>query len=161
MALHRDSFWIGRQWAVTGHGMQLIDQRLMGDFDIEVAQLWDEDLIARMHARTWLNAGDFDTGLTVARSRHQRPAPETAGETPAPLPPEPIVVPPPPPPAEQAAIEIPNDMPPGVLADAQEHRAPSPVPVEPPAPRPPDLQMKTDGRGRFASPWRVWMKRKT
>ena len=25
MALHRDIFWIGRQWAVTGHGMQAID----------------------------------------------------------------------------------------------------------------------------------------
>ena len=47
MALHRDIFWIGRQWAVTGHGMQLIDQRLMGAFDIEVARLWDDDLIAR------------------------------------------------------------------------------------------------------------------
>ena len=45
MALHRDIFWIGRQWAVTGHGMQLIDQRLMGAFDIEVARLWDDDLI--------------------------------------------------------------------------------------------------------------------
>ena len=30
MALHRDIHWIGRQWAVTGHGMQLIDQKLKG-----------------------------------------------------------------------------------------------------------------------------------
>jgi hypothetical protein len=73
MPLHRDILWIGRQWAVTGHGMQLIDQRLMGAFDIEVAHLWDDDLIARMHAREWLNAADFDKGLAIARTRHKRP----------------------------------------------------------------------------------------
>ena len=37
MALHRDIHWIGRQWAVTGHGMQLIDQKLQGFFDIAIA----------------------------------------------------------------------------------------------------------------------------
>ena len=70
MTLHRDIFWIGRQWAVTGHGMQLIDQRLTGAFDIEVVRLWDDDLIARMRAKEWLNAADFDKGLAVARTRH-------------------------------------------------------------------------------------------
>ena len=80
MALHRDILWIGRQWAVTGHGMQLIDQRLMGAFDIEVAHLWDDDLIARMHAKEWLNTADFDKGLAVARARHRPPE---AGSEPA------------------------------------------------------------------------------
>ena len=69
MALHRDIHWIGRQWAVTGHGMQLIDQKLQGFFDIEVIRLWDESLIASMHAKEWLNAADFDKGLAVARAR--------------------------------------------------------------------------------------------
>jgi hypothetical protein len=73
MALHRDIFWIGRQWAVTGHGMQLIDQRLMGACDIEVARLWDDDLIAQMRTKEWLNAADFDKGLAVARTRHKQP----------------------------------------------------------------------------------------
>jgi hypothetical protein len=83
MALHRDILWIGRQWAVTGHGMQLIDQRLMGAFDIEVARLWDDDLIERMHAKEWLNAADFDKGLEVARARHLRsPAPAPAAAEP-------------------------------------------------------------------------------
>ena len=63
MALHRDIFWIGRQWAVTGHGMQLIDQRLEGAFDIEVIRLWDDDLIASLRAKAWLKAEDFDKGL--------------------------------------------------------------------------------------------------
>ena len=81
MALHRDIFWIGRQWAVTGHGMQLIDQRLEGAFDIEVIRLWDDDLIESVRAKAWLKAEDFDKGLAVARTRHPqssgavRPAP--------------------------------------------------------------------------------------
>jgi len=70
MALHRDIFWIGRQWAVTGHGMQLIDQRLEGAFDIEVIRLWDDDLIESLRAKAWLKAEDFDKGLAVARTRH-------------------------------------------------------------------------------------------
>jgi hypothetical protein len=69
MALHRDIHWIGRQWAVTGHGMQLIDQKLQGFFDIAIVGLWDEGLIATMHAKEWLNAADFDKGLAVARAR--------------------------------------------------------------------------------------------
>jgi hypothetical protein len=69
MPLHRDIHWIGRQWAVTGHGMQLIDQKLQGFFDIEVARLWDEILIESLHAKEWLNRADFDKGLALARAR--------------------------------------------------------------------------------------------
>src|SRR6187402_3597364 len=74
MALHRDIHWIGRQWAVTGHGMQLIDQKLQGFFDIEIAGLWDESLIETMHTKEWLNAADFDKGLAVARVRFPQSA---------------------------------------------------------------------------------------
>ena len=35
MALHRDIFWVGRQWAVTGYGIQACDQKQKGGFDIE------------------------------------------------------------------------------------------------------------------------------
>jgi hypothetical protein len=132
MALHRDIFWIGRQWAVTGHGMQLIDQRLMGAFDIEVAGLWDDDLIARMHAKEWLNAADFDKGLAVARTRHPQ-----AGSA--------SVVAPPVPAIETAAPQV--------------LERPPPVAIEPPKQESPDLQMKIDGGARFARPWRVWMKK--
>jgi hypothetical protein len=152
MALHRDIFWIGRQWAVTGHGMQLIDQRLMGDFDIAVAQLWDDDLIARMHERAWLNAADFETALSAARSRHQRPARGATSEAPA--------VPSEPPPAAQA-VETVEERPAVMPEHRQEHHAAPPVPVDPVQPNSPGLQMNTAGRARFASPWRVWMKRKT
>ena len=73
MALHRDIFWIGRQWAVTGQGMQLIDQRLEGAFDIEAARLWDDDLVESLRAKAWLKAEDFDKGLAVARARQWQP----------------------------------------------------------------------------------------
>ena len=92
MALHRDILWIGRQWAVTGHGMQLIDQRLMGAFDIEVAGLWDDDLIARMHAKEWLNAADFDKGLAIARTRHKRPEAGSAAAPPVATSPSPLPI---------------------------------------------------------------------
>jgi hypothetical protein len=94
MALHRDIFWIGRQWAVTGHGMQLIDQRLEGAFDIEVIRLWDDDLIESVRAKAWLKAEDFDKGLAVARTRYPQ---AQAGPTPVAAPPveavEPIAPP--------------------------------------------------------------------
>src|SRR5215207_6132462 len=88
MALHRDILWIGRQWAVTVHGMQLIDQRLMGAFDVEVARLWDDDLIERLRAKEWLNAADFDKGLAVARTRYPQPPPappEAVSQQPLPI----------------------------------------------------------------------------
>ncbi|MGH6710792.1 MAG: hypothetical protein ACREEK_17690 [Bradyrhizobium sp.] len=69
MPLHRDIHWIGRQWAVTGHGLQLIDQKLKGFFDIEASRLWEEPLVETMRAKEWLNVADFDKGLEVARKR--------------------------------------------------------------------------------------------
>jgi hypothetical protein len=73
MALHRDIFWIGRQWAVTGFGLQAIDQRLKGAFDIEALRLWADDLAERMQAHAWLNAADFDKALSIARTRFPEP----------------------------------------------------------------------------------------
>jgi hypothetical protein len=73
MALHRDIFWIGRQWAVTGFGLQAIDQRLKGAFDIEAAQVWADDVVERMQAHAWVNAADFDKALSVARARFPEP----------------------------------------------------------------------------------------
>ena len=69
MALHRDIFWIGRQWAVTGAGIQAIDQRLKGAFDIDRAKVWDDGLLTSLHELPWFNAADFDNALCVARGR--------------------------------------------------------------------------------------------
>ena len=74
MALHRDIFWLGRQWAVTGSGMQAVDQRLKGMFDIETSHVWEDGVVERTRALAWLNVKEFDKALEVARARY--PAPE-------------------------------------------------------------------------------------
>ena len=61
MALHRDIYWVGRQWAVTGFGVQAVDQRLHGAFDIEASLVWEDDLPERMRTHAWVNSEDFDT----------------------------------------------------------------------------------------------------
>jgi len=78
MPLHRDIYWVGRQWAVTGYGMQAIDQKLNGIFDIELSGLWDDGLAERMHALKWLNVADFDKGLAAARKHYPEPARQAA-----------------------------------------------------------------------------------
>ncbi|MGY8638001.1 hypothetical protein RAD15_36570 [Bradyrhizobium sp. 14AA] len=72
MALHRDIFWVGRQWAVTGAGIQAVDQRLRGVLDIEIARLWDDDLVQSRRAKPGVNVEDFDKALTMARSRYPK-----------------------------------------------------------------------------------------
>ena len=166
MALHRDIFWIGRQWAVTGHGMQLIDQRLQGAFDIEVARLWDDDLIESLRAKAWLKAEDFDKGLAVARTRHPKPSgavPQLPITAQVPVL-EPIAPPLPDAKPEAPKFEAPKPERPAPVqlplpAEPQMLESPPPVAIEPPKQQSPDLQMKIDGGARFARPWRVWMKK--
>ena len=164
MALHRDIFWIGRQWAVTGHGMQLIDQRLEGAFDIEVIRLWDDYFIESLRAKAWLKAEDFDKALAVARTRHSQ-APSTSLVAP-PVPAiEPIAPPPPAAKPEAPKLEPAKPERPAPVARSYAAAAPpapespQPLPIEPPKQGSPDMQMKIDGGARFARPWRVWMKK--
>jgi hypothetical protein len=77
MALHRDIYWVGRQWAVTGAGIQAVDQRRKGEFDIEISRIWDDDLRERMGANDWLNVADFDKALAAARARFPEPPRKT------------------------------------------------------------------------------------
>jgi hypothetical protein len=100
MALHSDIFWIGRQWAVTGFGIQAVDQRLRGVLDVAIARLWDDDFIASRRAKPGLNLEDFDKALSIARTRYPQ-AGEVAVAILAPEPPravEPAAAPPVPPP---------------------------------------------------------------
>jgi hypothetical protein len=76
MALHRDIFWVGRQWAVTGFGLQAVNQKLKGNFDIEAARVWEDGLLESLRAEAWLNAEDFGKALVVARQRFPEPAPK-------------------------------------------------------------------------------------
>jgi hypothetical protein len=76
MALHRDIFWVGRQWAVTGFGLQAVNQKLKGNFDIEAARVWEDGLLESLRAEAWLNAEDFGKALVVARQRFPEPPPK-------------------------------------------------------------------------------------
>jgi hypothetical protein len=80
MALHRDIYWVGRQWAVTGYGMQAVDPRLKGRFDIEAIRLWEDGLSESLNAGAWLNAEDFAKALAVARARYPQPPPGEVAE---------------------------------------------------------------------------------
>jgi hypothetical protein len=122
MALHRDIHWIGRQWAVTGYGMQAINQKHGGQFDIDVAHLWDEGLTESLREQKWFNPDDFAKGLAIAKKRFPEP----------PRPPEPEPAPPrlPTPPPAAPLLQAS-----GVITPPAEA-----VPVPPPLPAPTVLQ---------------------
>jgi hypothetical protein len=142
MPLHRDIHWIGRQWAVTGLGMQLIDQKLKGFFDIEVSRLWEEALIETTRAKEWLNVADFDKGLEVARNRFP-----VGGVTPSP-PAEKVA--PAPPVASSIAAVARQVMPiaPAAMAPATVPAPPRSV-VTPPVPR---IVSRPQGANQAAKP---------
>ena len=74
MALHRDIYWVGRQWAVTGYGIQACDQKQKGQFDIEGSRLWEEGVQESVRALEWLNIEDFDKAVSVARKYFPEPS---------------------------------------------------------------------------------------
>ena len=169
MALHRDIFWLGRQWAVTGHGLQLIDQKLQGFFDIEASRLWEEPLIAKMHAKEWLNRADFDKGLALARTRYSQTPRATE-----PLPPaeEPVsqlidsilAAPPRPVPRlDEALLKRLAPIAPAAIREPEPAK-PEPIeakpadPVELPEPPAPGFCLGVAGSARFLRPWRVKLK---
>jgi hypothetical protein len=181
MALHRDIHWIGRQWAVTGHGMQLIDQKLKGFFDIEAARLWEDGLIEAMLAKEWLNRVDFDRGLTIARTRYP-PAqgnvtqPLQATVLPAPangrIASMPQAAKPKEPKSEAPKSEAPKPeepklqkldpivtVPKTIEAKKPEPFRPTLEPAEPPKPAGPKFHVQFTGSAKFVRPWRVTQKR--
>src|SRR5258708_1181785 len=66
-ALDRNIYWVGRQWGVTGSGIQACDQKQKGKFDIEAARLWEDGVLESVHGLKWLNGEDFEKAVTVAR----------------------------------------------------------------------------------------------
>src|ERR1700676_3022113 len=87
MALHRDIYWVGRQWAVTGYGLQACDQKQKSKFDIEASRLWEDGVQERVRALKWLNSEDFDKAISIARKYYPEPARTT------PLPENPVAKP--------------------------------------------------------------------
>jgi len=111
MALHRDIYWVGRQWAVTGYGLQAIDQKQKSKFDIESSRLWDDDLQETLRAQPWFNPDDFSKGLSAARARFPEPGRPAAAPAVTVSPPkdsEPIEVPKPAPKLEPQKLVIRN-----------------------------------------------------
>jgi hypothetical protein len=132
MPLHRDIYWVGKQWSVTGHGMQAIDQKLKGEFDIEVSRLWDDGLHDELRDEKWFNAGDFDKGLAVARKHYPEPPGKTAPNT------------------SKTALA------PAVPASPDDSIKPKDQPKAPPAPAPANFAMRIEsGRAKFLAIWRV------
>jgi hypothetical protein len=153
MPLHRDIYWIGRQWAVTGDGLQAVNQRIHGGFDIEVSRLWDDGILEALCTQTWFNPEDFVRGLDVARARYPLPPGQAA---PAPLK---YVVPP----KDDATVRAPKVSPPKA--------APVPVSPEPKtksttkpksttAPTPALFGMRIERvPAKFTRLWRIGVKR--
>jgi hypothetical protein len=161
MPLHRDIHWIGRQWAVTGHGMQLIDQKQKGHFDIEVSRLWDEAVVAELRAQQWVNVADFDRGLEVARKRYPdasrpvSPPPETIVRTAPATPVGPLVAAPP----IVPSAPLPEAATPMHVAKPAEAAPQQGEAIEPAKSTPREFQMRFSGRAKFVRPWRVRMKK--
>src|SRR5512139_1938264 len=152
MALHRDIFWVGRQWAVTGFGIQAVDQRLRGVFDIEIGRLWDDDLVQSRRAKPGLNVEDFDKALTVARTRYPLvPAPDPVALNPIPSALRP---------AAAAPVKIVAEVDSLIarLSQLELPQIPEPAAIMPaaPPPAPPSLELRAEGRlARFLPQWRI------
>ena len=82
MALHRDIYWVGKQWAVTGHGIQACNQKQRGQFDIAASQLWDDGVQDAVRNLDWVNLDDFDKAIAAAGKYY--PEPPRKGPPPAP-----------------------------------------------------------------------------
>lgn len=73
MVLHRDIYWVGKQWAVTGHGVQACNQKQKGQFDIASSQLWDDGVQDAVRSLSWVNKEDFDKAVAAARKYYPEP----------------------------------------------------------------------------------------
>jgi hypothetical protein len=142
MALHRDIYWVGRQWAVTGAGIQAVDQKRRCVFDIEVARVWDDGIAERIRAQAWLNGEDFEQALAIARTRF--PAPPRAS---LPLVESVLEM------MQPAPVELPKPVVPPAESIPQPKKA---EPVTPPAPPSPLPHLRAEGAlARFLPQWRI------
>jgi hypothetical protein len=149
MALHRDIYWVGRQWAVTGHGMQAIDQKQKSKFDIEIARLWDDDLSDGLRAEPWFNPDDFSKGLSRARARYPEPPRQAGPEQKAD----------PAPPLQKAAPLIESVL--ESVAQVTASASIAPIAVEPP-PKPAAAKFHLrieNSSAKFVRPWRIRIRR--
>ena len=143
MPLHRDIYWVGKQWSVTGYGMQAIDQKLKGKFDIEASRIWEDGWSDALSDEKWFNAKDFDKGLSEARKRFSKP-PDLKPKPPSKVAPK------------AAPKTVPVLVAPASPSDSvAEKRQPKPNPDPVPA----NFAMRLEGcRAKFLTTWRVRMR---
>lgn len=67
--LHRDIYWLGRQWCVTGYGIQAIDTKLDMRFDIPAARIDDIGVLDALKAEPWFDPVDFAEAVGITRQR--------------------------------------------------------------------------------------------
>lgn len=71
-ALAEPIYWKGRQWAVTGHGIEARD----GKYHIAGSRAWEETSghgwIEHMEEKDWVDLPDFAEALRLARARWPR-----------------------------------------------------------------------------------------
>lgn len=147
MALHRDIHWVGRQWAVTGYGLQAVDQKLKSQFDIEVSRLWDDGLLESMQSERWFNSEDFSKGLSLARARYPAPPQKAA-------PPQAIVSP--------SKHDDPIELPKSAAAPPQPVTEPPKPVTEPPKALTLKFEMRVESwPAKFIRPWRVGVRRQS
>jgi hypothetical protein len=163
MALHRDIYWVGKQWAVTGNGVQTCDQKRKSQFDIAPDRLWDTDVVERLRTNKWLNVEDLEKALAIARERFQEPSGKLtrpASETPASSAPMVALIEALPKAArpEPSKPARPDPIKPAPPATLRSRAAGKPDP-EPPKPAAPGFHMLFSGAARFIRPWRVQMKK--
>ena len=132
MALHREIYWVGKQWAVTGHGIQACNQKQKSQFDIEKSRLWVDGVQDAVRAEKWVNADDFEKAVSIARKYY----PEPPGWTP---------------PQRPSTTAKPNPAP--EIAPPKSHPAPEP-PLKLAAPK---FDMRIEGLRARLTPvcWRI------
>ncbi len=144
MALHRDIYWVGRQWAVTGYGIQACDQKQKGQFDIEAARLWDDGVQDSVRALKWFNGEDFDKAIAVARKYYPEPPRQAVPPAPSSVPLVKDDVSPATPPGTPA----PSDQPVSQSRDNASHPQPKPEVRK--------FEMRRNGvRAKFLRVWRI------
>ena len=133
MALHRDIYWVGRQWAVTGYGIQACNQKQKGKFDIEGARLWEDGVVESLRAEPWLNIEDFEKALEVARKHYPEPPRKAV-------------------PLEQSIA--------GLKAPPVEKIANKEIAAEVPKPAVQKFELRVEGwPAKFVRPWRIRIRR--
>jgi hypothetical protein len=153
MALHRNIYWVGRQWAVTGYGIQACDQKQKSKFDIEASRLWEDGVLERMRTERWLNIEDFDRAIAVARTHYPEPPRKTE-------PPEESVsgsieaV------SKDAGLKEIGLKATGLKEASLNGASQKQVPVEKPKPAAPTFEMRVEGwPAKFVPQWRIRIKR--